>query len=435
MPSISNITVRTLIAFFLILLAPFVGGFFLLVAIFARQFSCRGRKPRLVWGSTPIINNAYWAGAMRELGFASETFTNQFYSRINKRNDWGRILQEEYRYFPNPFRKLVAFSASLLRYDIFFISTDGFFIGHTVFWRMQAFLFKLAGKKTVLLPYGGDAYCYRRIRSNETTHGLMMSYPLAARNQKKVASRLDYWCHHADVVIPSIMAPDGFGRWDVLMPTSLCLDLSEWSASDITSSADGTNASVFIAHAPNHRGFKGSEFVIDAVSILKNEGLKVELLLLENKPNTEVREILQNSTDILVEQLICTGHGMNAVEGLASGIPVISNLEDDACTTMFRRWSFLNECPIASASPESIVDVLRKLVTRPALRSQLGTAGRQYAEKYLGLDSAQYLFGEVIEFLYGRRDSLINLYHPLLGDFPKRKPKIQHPLVNNRIVD
>ncbi|MBT5717631.1 MAG: aminotransferase, partial [Opitutae bacterium] len=141
------------------------------------------------------------------------------------------------------------------------------------------------------------------------------------------------------------------------------------------------------------------------------------------------------STDILVEQLICTGHGMNAVEGFASGIPVVSNLEDDDCTTMFRRWSFLNECPIASASPESIVNVLRKLVTRPALRSQLGIAGRQYAEKYLGLDSAQYLFGEVIDFLYGRRDSLINLYHPLLGDYPKHKPFVEHPLVNNQIVD
>ena len=426
---------RILNAYLLLFFAPFFYSVFILVSLIARLLAFRSKKPRLVWGSTPIINNAFWSRAMCELGFASETFTNQFYSRINKRNDWGRILQDEYRYCPHPLRKLIAFADSLLRYDVFFISADGFFIGHTVLWRIQAFLLKIAGKKTVLIPYGGDAYCYRRIRSNGTAHGLMMSYPVAARNQKKVASRLDYWCRHADVVIPGVMAPDGFGRWDVLAPTSLCLDLSEWSVSGKKSNADGTNGSVFIAHAPNHRGFKGSEFLMDAVATLKDEGLKVELLLLENKPNAEVREILQHSTDILVEQLICTGHGMNAVEGFASGIPVVSNLDDDDCTTMFRRWSFLNECPIASASPESIVNVLRKLVTRPALRSQLGIAGRQYAEKYLGLDSAQYLFGEVIEFLYGRRDSLINLYHPLLGDYPKRKPIVEHPLVNNRIVD
>jgi hypothetical protein len=263
----------------------------------------------------------------------------------------------------------------------------------------------------------------------------MMSYPLAARKQQAVSSRLDYWCRHADCVIPGVMAPDGFGRWDVLAPTSLCLDLNDWSVSTRKSTADGINEPVFIAHAPNHRGFKGSEFVIDAVSVLKDEGFKVELLLLEKMPNSEVREVLRDSTDILVEQLIVTGHGMNAVEGFSSGLPVVSNLEDDSCTTMFRRWSFLNECPIASASPETLLDVLRKLVTSPELRLQLGRAGREYAEKYLGLDSAQYLFGEVIEFLYGRRESLINLYHPLLGDYCKRKPIVEHPLVNNRIVD
>ena len=405
------------------------------MAIMARFSSFGIGKPRLVWGSTPIINNAYWSRAMSELNFPSETFTNQFYSAINKRSDWDRILEGEYRYCPRPFRKFIAFAGSLLRYDVFFISADGFFLGNSVLWRLQAFFLKTAGKKIVFIPYGGDAYCYRRVSSNETAHGLMMSYPLAARKQQAVSSRLDYWCRHADCVIPGVMAPDGFGRWDVLAPTSLCLDLNDWSVSTRKSTADGINGQVFIAHAPNHRGFKGSEFVIDAVSVLKDEGLKVELLLLEKMPNSEVRETLRDSTDILVEQLICTGHGMNAVEGFSSGLPVVSNLEDDGCTTMFRRWSFLNECPIASASPETLLNVLRKLVTSPELRLQLGRAGREYAEKYLGFDSAQYLFGEVIEFLYGRRESLINLYHPLLGDYRKRKPMVEHPLVNNRIVD
>ena len=77
--------------------------------------------------------------------------------------------------------------------------------------------------------------------------------------------------------------------------------------------------------------------------------------------------------------------------------------------------------------------MLRKLVTRPKLRAELGRAGREYVEKYHGLDSAKYLFGEVIEYVYGRRESLINLYHPLLGEYPKRKPRVKHPLVNNRI--
>ena len=74
-------------------------------------------------------------------------------------------------------------------------------------------------------------------------------------------------------------------------------------------------------------------------------------------------------------------------------------------------------------------------MTRPELRKQLGKASREYVEKYHGLDSAQYLFTNVIKYVYGSKESLINLYHPLLGEYPNRSPKIQHPMVNNRIVD
>lgn len=199
--------------------------------------------------------------------------------------------------------------------------------------------------------------------------------------------------------------------------------------------ADGISGTVNIVHSPNHRGFKGSEFILEAVKELQNEGLKIKLILLEKMQNSEVKKILQEQTDILVEQLIATGHGMNGLEGLASGLPVISNLEDDSYMLPFRRWSYFDECPLVSATPENITDVLKRLVTQPELRLSLGEAGRKYVEKYHGLDSCQYVFGEIINKLKGERESLINLFHPLLGDYNQRSPKITHPLKNSRIVD
>jgi hypothetical protein len=392
-------------------------------------------RPSLVWGSTPIISNSYWSRAMRAAGFASETFTTDFYHVINKRSDWDRLLQEHYRAVPGRWRKYAAFIHALFRYDIFFMPFSGFFIGATPAWRLQAFLLRLAGKKSVLMPYGADAYSYRRVRSVALIHGLLMSYPGAARDQTRLAGQIDYWCRHADAVITGIMGPDGFGRWDALVPSNIFLDVDEWRASRRNSSHDGRTGTVRIAHAPNHRGFKGTEFVVEAVKRLQAEGLSVELLLLERMQNSEVKRSLAEEADILVEQLICTGHGLNALEGLASGLPVVSNLEDDDLLQVFRRWSYFSECPIVSGSPENLVDVMRKLVTRPALRRTLGAAGRSYVEKYHGLDSAAYLFTAVVQFLRGERDSLINLYHPLLGECPRRLPPVDHPLVNNRIVD
>ena len=392
------------------------------------------KKPRLVWGSTPTINYSYWSRAMVKAGYRSETYTNDYYSSINKRDDWNKILSENYPLIPYG-KSLVAFIHSLFLYDIFFISFNGFFIGNTPVRFFQSQILKMAGKKTVVIPFGGDAYVYKNIRSTSLIHGLLISYPLQSKMQQIIAKDVEYWVKNADAVLSSFMLPDGFGRWDVLLPSILCIDLDKWTSSNKNSFANGVNEEVVIVHSPNHRGFKGSEFVIKAVEDLKKEGYKINLILCERIQNERVREILQSEADILVEQLIFTGHGLNGLEGLASGLPTISNLEDETYTLPLRRWSYFSECPLVSATPENLVEVLRKLVTRPELRHQLGAAGRAYVEKYHGLDSAQYLFSNVIDYVYGRKESLINLYHPLLGEYPNRLPKIQHPLVKNRIVD
>ena len=415
---------------------PFFAIVGVVFSIIARGLNSRNAKPRLVWGSTPVINNRYWSQAMRLAGYQSETYTYQFYSAINSRSDWDRLLEEEWKFFPRIAKPLLAFLWSLLNYDIFFISADGFFIGNLpVIWRLQSPLLRLAGKKVVFIPYGGDAYVYRRIRSTSLLNGLLASYPMASRQQDQIEAKLDYWCRYSDACIPAVMGMDGFGRWDVVIPSVLFINLDEWKTSQRSSIADGRgNGVVTVCHAPNHRGFKGTEFLMEIVKQLQAEGLKVELILMEKIQNEQVRTVLRSQADILVEQIICTGYGMNGLEGLACGLPVISNLEDDNYVLPMRRWSYFSECPIVSASPESLVNVLRELIVNPELRRRLGEGGRKYVEKYHGLDSAAYLFTEVIEYVYERRESLINLYHPLLGDYPNRLPLLQHPLVNNRIV-
>jgi glycosyltransferase involved in cell wall biosynthesis len=427
---------RFIYAVLLWIVLPIYAVIGVFVSLTARLRSTLSEKPRLVWGSTPLINNSHWSRAMSAVGYPSETFTVNYYSTINRRSDWDRLLHEQWRWCPSVIKPSFAFLWSLHRYDVFFLSADGFFIGHyPAIWRLQAPLLKLAGKKVVFIPYGGDTYVYSRVRSSTLQQGLLASYPSAAKKQSSIATRLDYWCSHADACIPGVMGMDGFGRWDVLVASPLFLNLKDWRPSMRLSDANGSNGTVIICHAPNHRGFKGSEFVIDAVNKLQHEGLNVELRLLEKIQNTDIRRILNEEADILVEQLIFTGHGLNGLEGLASGLPVISNLEDETYILPMRRWSYFSECPIVSASPENLVDVLRKLITRPELRKQLSQAGRKYAEKYHGMDSAAYLFDAVINFACERSVSLINLYHPLLGAYTQRLPRVDHPLVNNRIVD
>ena len=93
----------------------------------------------------------------------------------------------------------------------------------------------------------------------------------------------------------------------------------------------------------------------------------------------------------------------------------------------------MDECPVVSTSPENLIENLRILITNPDLRREIGRASRLYVEKYQGFEAGKYLFGEVIKFLQGQRDSLINIYHPILGEYSIEKPIIEHPLKENKI--
>ena len=64
----------------------------------------------------------------------------------------------------------------------------------------------------------------------------------------------------------------------------------------------------------------------------------------------------------------------------------------------------------------------------------MGRAGRKYVEKYHSSETMHYLFGSIYDkILHGKSVDLINLFHPLKSDYNKRKPYIQHPLVENKL--
>ncbi len=432
---IINILRRLFLDFFLGIGHLFCLIFILIAVLYVRMTKRMGLAPqKLVWGCTPLANNIYWSRAMKQYGFVSETFTDCYYETLHNREDWDLLMSEKYSFTPLRFKPYLAFIESIFRYDIFFISFDGFFLGLTPFWKLESRLLRISRKKIVVIPYGGDSFVYNRVRSSSLLHGLLLSYPEASKIQKEKSRRLDYWIANADFVMPAVMGIDGFGRWDVLLPSSLSIDLSQWKKSMRNSMANGIDEKVIIAHAPNHRGFKGTEFIIEVIKELQNEGYKVELFLIEKMKNEELRKKFETEVDILVEQIIAPSYGLNGIEGMASGLCVISNLEDDTYILPFRRWSFLSECPIVSGSPENLKEVLIKLIENPELRNRLGNASRQYVEKYHSLESCQYLFKQIIDFIYKRRGSLIDMYHPIYGEYMVGKAKIDNPLKNNTIV-
>ncbi|KQW22306.1 hypothetical protein ASC80_02620 [Afipia sp. Root123D2] len=390
---------------------------------------------QLIFCPTPLINNKYWAAALKEAGHDAVTLMTHYYA-VYKRSDFDIYYEDIVKvHWAQVFRgfsyvvDFIAFFYVISHAKVVHIPFTGGPLGRTPFWRHECELYKAAGIKVVVIPYGGDAHMYSAILNTSMRNALLIDYPAGARNERAIRERVEYWASQADCVICGALIY-GMSRWDVTTPSPLCLNLAAIEPRHDYSMSDGVISPVRIVHAPNHRGFKGTEFLIRAVEELLSEGLNIELILLEGVPNDQVMEVLRTKADILVEQLIAGGYALSAIEGMATGVAVLSGLEDQPRKTVFRRYSFAEECPILSTSPETIKKDLRILVTDPALRQRLGKAARQYAEKYHSYETAQYLFGSVYAKIVDGKDiDLMNLFHPLKSEFNKRRPRVDHPLV------
>lgn len=391
----------------------------------------------LVWGPEPLINNKYWSSAMQKAGYTSITLMRSF-SSINKKEDYDLYFDDlvpgwiRTKALRVAFGRWFAFLYILGNASIVHIPFSGGPLGSTFLWRMESYLYRWYKIKIIVIPYGGDAYLYSRIIDPCLRNAILISYPEAAKNEYKIERKVRYWTRQADIIIASAMI-DGIGRWDCTTNNVLAIDCQLWVSKTNYSQYDGKNGLVKIIHTPNHRGFKGTEYLLHAIDELRSEGLKTELILLEGVLNEKVREVMQEA-DILAEQFIFSGYGLSAIEGMASGLPVLANLEHESYTKIFRRYGFLNECPILSTPPELIKEHLKILVTNPALRKELGQAGRKYAEKYHSYDTAQYLFSSIYDkILHEKEIDLMNLFHPLKSEFNRRKPFVHHPLINNKL--
>lgn len=395
-------------------------------------------KPRILFGATPIINNKYWANALKEAGYTAHSLSVAV-PAINTREDFDLLVDELFplkgraSVIKKVIRQLRLFTYVISHYDILVMSFKFNFLSDTLLWKKEAFLLKYFGVKSIIIPYGNDFYRYSKIADYSVKHNLFVNCYNEIFNEEKIEERVTYWKNNADFNIVACMT-DGAARWDCIPFNAIVIDTNAWQQKTSYSNADGVNETVKIVHTPNHKGFKGTEFIIKTVEELKSEGLKVELILVENKPNSEVKRILFEDADILVEQIII-GYALSAMEGMATGLPVITNLEREDITQVFRRYSYLNECPLLSASPENIKYQLRLLVTNPQLRIELGKANRAYAEKYHSFKLAQHLFEKIIDKIWYKKEvNTLNMFHPLNKDsYNNQSPIIVHPLINNKL--
>jgi len=395
-------------------------------------------KPRLFWGPEALLNFSIWSNIMND-SFESKSVVFKNY-QINKEDDFDFVFSKmEFKYFKGNnaisrylnfvMKEHLMFDFVINNFDVFFISYSGLNILGDKKWAEEIEILKKTGAKIVILPYGADWIRFSIYNGFSFKHGYFTHYPNERKQEDKIDERVKLLNVKSDVIVAGGML---WGKvWDVLSCNYISIDISKFNKVRKYDHADVVN----IVHSPNHRYLKGTEFVLEAVQSLKNEGYNIQLVLLEKVKNDEVIRILNEDADILIEQLL-NGYSLSGIEGMAAGLPVLSNLEDEEMSRkVFRRFSYLDECPILSTTPETIKEHLRVLIENSSLRKELGEASRKYVEKYHSTEGSRYMFDKIIDRVwYGKEVDLMNMYHPLHPDsYNNKSPKIVHPLIENKI--
>lgn len=408
------------------------------VASFRKQ---RTIKPRIVFGCDPLLNNKYWSAALEENGFESSSISADLFYFSNV-DDFDKVLSPTSGRLPLSIRRMIQYwrifinlAKSIYLYEVFVISCNGYALHFLPFlkigYRLEYMLLKIARKKIIVIPFGADAYIGNRIRSTEFGHVLQWNYPLFTRNQLEISKRVDFWTEYADIFIPGCMTVDGFGRWDVLVPSILCIDTKIWRPTTRISTSNGLDSEITISHAPNHKGIKGTEFIESAISKLKSDGYRIKFNLLTGLPNDQIRRRISDESDIHIDQIIASAYALNAIESMSLGVTTILGLENSEYTQLQRRYSFLDQCPGVSSSPERIYEDLEFLIRNPELRQKLGNLGPKYIEKFHSYRSFADLFQVLVEKMYLSDESLLDYYHPLKEI--NLKDKIVVPLFQNKL--
>lgn len=348
-------------------------------------------QPRLFWGVIPMINMKYHSLAMRRLGYESTTVVSHIYP-IHSRADYDVLTAELVEALPLAKRlprlakrliePYVTFAWAIRNFDVFTIYASGTILRPTPLRYRELQLLHRAGKKVVLLAYGADVQVMSRFRGLTHKHATCMDYPDFTRREKETLRDMEYCVAHSDHVMSGVDWVDYMPRWDSLNAGHFAIDTDEWSVA--AERDDGEpKGPVVVFHAPNHRELKGTRFLLAACQELVAEGEPLELRLVENVPNSEIRRQMA-AADIVADQFIVGWYALFAIEAMAMGKPVLCYLRPDLLE-LYTLFSFAAECPLVNTPALEIKERLRELIHDAARRRELGAAGRRYVENHHSL--------------------------------------------------
>lgn len=345
-------------------------------------------------GPQPIINNIYHKKALALMGYKAETYVFKT-NFITSDFDFD-ISKYQPQAFPMPpvWRYLALFVRALNRYRALIFYFNGGSLYPTKILRyLEPLYYKLAGIKIIAIPYGSDVQDMRLSPNLAFKQAMSQDYPLHFKAYDKIQANIRRWTQTADWVISGMEWVDYMGHWDSLVSNHFALDLAQWSPQTQLKSSSGP---LKVLHAPNHRHIKGTPALEGAIRKLQDEGLPIELIILEKVPNHQIQAVMQ-TVDIVAEQFIVGWYSMFAMEGMALEKPVMTYLRPDLLA-LYTNHGIIdpNVIPILNTPIDQIESMLRWALKNRDQLGDIGKQGRAYVERYHSLEAIGRLFASIL---------------------------------------
>jgi glycosyltransferase involved in cell wall biosynthesis len=329
------------------------------------------------------INDVSGFGFRLKKGFSTLGIKADFYSFTG--HVFGFKTDKVIKYSKNSLlrkvQKIILLTKLILKYDYFM------FIGP--FTLLKDFadikLFKFFEKKTMILFTGCDVRIPEKVEKYKwnTCKDCPVEYKKFVncvieekkKNIRKIESIFD--------IVTAPFEANGYlsePRHITVFP----FDIDTFPPADSVKYKIGNPFRIF--HAPSHQAYKGSRHIFAAIERLKKK-YTFEFVCFQNVSFEKYLEELSRS-DLIIDQMLLGCYGSVAVEGLLYDKPVVTYLREDL-------WDVVNEedCPIINANPDTLYDVLDKILANPEQLYKLSGRGRKFVEKYHGERvSAEYFY-------------------------------------------
>ena len=342
---------------------------------FARRIA---RKPPRIWhGFWPLHLAADHVRVDSLAGYPScmvATSLSQFAYEIYERSKIDVVWED--RGIPPNERHWRSLEHLLLHGDIWIPFFDSlFFPGRARLNHLSFRILRAAGVRIIATTQGGDiVHKMRSVTRFDWVGRWQQSYPnwdLEA-HAPAARERIATFCKYADLVIAEGAYTARFlPRLDFVFKY-FPVEVDRFLPRD----EDDETRIPMLVHATNHRPVKGTDFVIDAVELLKRAGFEVDLRIIERVPRLEAIK-LYRAADFVADQFCMGTFGCFAMESMALGKPVVSYSDQEELG--MPAYNF----PLINGTRDNMAEVYAALIAIPELRRRIGKASRAAAEKWM----------------------------------------------------